>query len=145
MESPPVVRYPYTPPAGTTYGAGAAGAAGPEAAGPGTAGAGAIGPGEDCDDDDDDGAPVPKVAAEEAEVAPGTVFTGDGTVDGDEYVIVEGWAAITVRGEPVAALGPGQLIGRAHLLELGRPDAIVIAKTDMRVLVVQGSDVEAGR
>ena len=82
---------------------------------------------------------------EEAEVGPGTVFTGEGTVDGDEYVIVEGWAAITVRGEPVAALGPGQLIGRAHLLELGRPDAIVIAKTDMRVLVVQGSDVEAGR
>src|SRR5438105_14034132 len=79
MESPPVVRYPYTPPAGTTYGAGAAGAAGPEAAGPGTAGAGVIGPGEDCDDDDD-GAPVPKVAAEEAAAGappPPAVTTAD--------------------------------------------------------------------
>src|SRR3954454_9813556 len=81
----------------------------------------------------------------EIEVLAGTALPAEGIIDGDDCVIVEGWAAITVRGEPVAALGPGQLVGRGDLLEMGRADAIVVAKTPMRVLALHKTHREAER
>jgi hypothetical protein len=63
------------------------------------------------------------------EVAAGTAllpWTG-------KAVIVEGWAAVVVRGEPVAAIGPGDVVGLPASFSGRRDDASVVAKTRLRL------------
>jgi CRP-like cAMP-binding protein len=73
---------------------------------------------------------------EETAVEAGTVLIEEGTDGRHAYVIIEGWAAVTVHGEPVAALGPGQFVGEMALLDHGPRTASVVAKTAMRLLTV---------
>jgi CRP/FNR family transcriptional regulator, cyclic AMP receptor protein len=73
---------------------------------------------------------------EEAEVAEGTVLIREGADGQQAYVILEGWAAVTVHGEPVAALGPGQFVGEMAMLDRGPRSATVVAKTTMRLLSI---------
>jgi CRP-like cAMP-binding protein len=73
---------------------------------------------------------------EDATAEPGSVLIEEGAGADQAYVIVEGWAAVTVHGEPVAALGPGQFVGEMALLDHGPRTASVVAKTPMRLLAV---------
>ena len=58
----------------------------------------------------------------------------EGAFGYEAFVIVEGWAAVLVGDEPVAALGPGEFIGEVAMLDNGRRTATVVAKTPMVVL-----------
>lgn len=91
-------------------------------------------PGLGNHDDDDLAALAHRV--DQTEVPAGAVLLARRQLVGTRYVILEGWAAVTVHGEPVAALGPGEFVGDTTLAERGAPAGTVVAKTPMRLLSV---------
>ena len=70
------------------------------------------------------------------EVEAGRVLTREGQPGRQAFVVVEGWADVTIRGEPVAAVGPGQFVGEMALLERQLRTATVTARTPMRLLAI---------
>jgi CRP/FNR family cyclic AMP-dependent transcriptional regulator len=79
-----------------------------------------------------------KLAAlvDECQVPEGTVLVREGTVGRSSYVVVDGWAAVSIGGTPLAALGPGDHVGEMAMIDNQPRSATVIAKTPMRVLVI---------
>jgi CRP-like cAMP-binding protein len=77
---------------------------------------------------------------DQVEVDEGHVLIKEGAIGQEAFVIVDGWAAVTIHGEPVAALGPGQFVGEMALLDHSPRSATVVAKTAMTVLVVGRQD-----
>lgn len=73
---------------------------------------------------------------DECEVPEGTVLVREGAVARSSYVIVEGWAAVSLSGTPIAALGPGEHIGEMAMLDDGVRSATVTAKSAMRLLEI---------
>ena len=74
------------------------------------------------------------------EVAPGARLVGEGTTGNSFFVIGEGEVVVTVDGEPIASLGPGEFFGEMALLVPGRRMARVTTTTPARVLVLFGND-----
>ena len=73
---------------------------------------------------------------EECEVPEGTVLVRQGAIGRSSYVIVEGWAAVSISGTAIAVLGPGEHIGEMAMLGDGVRSATVTAKSPMRLLEV---------
>lgn len=73
---------------------------------------------------------------DEASIPEGQTIITEGSMARQAFVILEGWAAVTVHGEPIAALGPGQFVGELAMLDHGPRTATVVAKTPMRLLVI---------
>jgi CRP-like cAMP-binding protein len=73
---------------------------------------------------------------EECEAPAGTVLVREGAVGRSSYIIVEGWAAVTVGGRAIAVLGPGEHIGEMAMLDHGFRSASVTSKSDMRLLEI---------
>ena len=74
------------------------------------------------------------------EVGPGVRLVGEGTTGYCFFVIGEGEVVVTVDGEPIASLGPGEFFGEMALLGPGRRTATVTTTTPARVLVLFGDD-----
>ena len=90
--------------------------------------------------------------AELAELAPhvdevgvdaGRVLTQLGDAGRQAFVVVEGWASVTVAGFQVGALGPGEFIGELAMLTGEPRTATVVATTPMRLLAVGPSAFQA--
>ncbi|MGB5757733.1 MAG: cyclic nucleotide-binding domain-containing protein [Acidimicrobiales bacterium] len=75
---------------------------------------------------------------EKVEVDAGTEIIDQGRVGDSCYVIVEGRAAVYIRGEFVTSVGPGSMVGEMALVEHRPRNASVVAETDM-VLVSFGT------
>jgi CRP/FNR family transcriptional regulator, cyclic AMP receptor protein len=73
---------------------------------------------------------------DECDVPAGTVLVRQGAIGRSSYVIVEGWAAVSVSGTTVAALGPGDHIGEMAMLDDQPRSATVTAKSAMRLLEI---------
>jgi CRP-like cAMP-binding protein len=73
---------------------------------------------------------------DEARLQQGAHITEQGASGRQAFVIVEGWAAVLIDGEPVAALGPGDIFGEMSMLDHKARSATVVAKTEMHVLVI---------
>jgi CRP-like cAMP-binding protein len=74
------------------------------------------------------------------EVGPGVRLVGEGTTGYSFFVIGEGEVVVTVDGQPIASLGPGEFFGEMALLGPGRRMARVTTTTRARVLVLFGND-----
>jgi len=72
---------------------------------------------------------------DELHVDGGHVLTRQGGVGRELFVIVEGTAEVRVSGEPVARLGPGDVVGELALLDHRCRTATVVAETPLVVLV----------
>jgi CRP-like cAMP-binding protein len=85
-----------------------------------------------------DDADLAKLAAlvDECDVPDGTVLVRQGDIGRSSYLIVEGWAAVSVSGSAIAALGPGDHIGEMALLDNQPRSATVTAKSPMRLLEI---------
>jgi CRP-like cAMP-binding protein len=78
---------------------------------------------------------------EEREVLPGAVLTPEGKPGYSFFVIDDGTAEVTVVGERVGEMGPGEFFGEAAMLgDSGHRTATVTAATPMRLLVMFGAD-----
>ncbi len=75
---------------------------------------------------------------EKVEVEAGTEIIDQGRVGDSCYVIVEGRAAVYIRGEFVTSVGPGSMVGEMSLVEHRPRNATVVAETAM-VLVSFGT------
>ena len=74
---------------------------------------------------------------DDIEAEPGEVLTKEGHAGQESFIIVDGEAEVTLRGETKALLGPGEFFGEMALLDPGRPrSATVRAVTPMRLLVI---------
>ena len=74
--------------------------------------------------------------ADEVDVAPGTLLTGEGHYGQEFFVIAEGRATVSMGGEPVAELAAGNFFGEMSLLDQGPRVATVTAVTPMHLLVL---------
>ncbi|MEM7276049.1 MAG: cyclic nucleotide-binding domain-containing protein [Actinomycetota bacterium] len=75
---------------------------------------------------------------ERMEVTAGTEIIDQGRVGDACYVIVDGRANVYIRGEYVATVGPGSMVGEMALVEHRPRNASVTAETEM-VLVSFGN------
>lgn len=69
-------------------------------------------------------------------VESGHVLTLEGASGREAFLIVDGEATVTIAGELIAVVGPGQFVGEMSLLEHEPCTATVTAVTPMRVLVM---------
>ena len=72
----------------------------------------------------------------EMEAARGAVLCREGEVGRECFVVRSGEATVTIDGDPIATIGPGDVVGELALLD-GEPRvATVTAATDMRLVVL---------
>ncbi len=79
---------------------------------------------------------IEEVAAlgERVDVDAGTELIDQGRVGDVCYVIVDGRAAVHIRGEFVTTVGPGTMVGEMALVEHRPRNATVTAETDMTLV-----------
>ena len=77
---------------------------------------------------------------ETREIGPGVRLVGEGATGHSFFVICEGEAAVTARGEELGTLHAGDFFGELALLEAGRRTATVTTTAPSRVLVLFGND-----
>jgi CRP/FNR family transcriptional regulator, cyclic AMP receptor protein len=80
--------------------------------------------------------------AEEVSVEAGTQLVREGDFSYDFMAIEEGQAEVSRGGERVGELGPGDFFGEIGVLEKELRTASVVAKTDMRLIVLTGWDMK---
>jgi CRP/FNR family transcriptional regulator, cyclic AMP receptor protein len=72
----------------------------------------------------------------EVEVPAGRTLCREGETGQEFFVLESGSVAVSVGGQQVATLGPGDFFGELALLDAGPRNATVTAQTDVQVLVV---------
>ncbi len=80
---------------------------------------------------------------EEYEVEEGTIFTQEGELRDDVFVIVEGVARVERGGTVVARLGAGDFFGELAVLDPGPRTATVVAESPMYVLLLRAEQLQA--
>jgi CRP-like cAMP-binding protein len=74
--------------------------------------------------------------ADEVDLEPGRHLVEQGEFAHEFFVIEEGAAEVTVDGDPVDSLGPGDFFGEIALLETERRTASVVATSPLRCIVM---------
>jgi CRP-like cAMP-binding protein len=73
---------------------------------------------------------------DEAELAAGTILMEEGKPGRQTFLIVDGQADVTLRGQYLERVGPGDFVGEMALLDANPRSATVTAVTPLRVLVM---------
>ena len=73
---------------------------------------------------------------DEVDLAPGTELTHEGRVGAEVYIIQDGTATVTIGGETVATVGPGDVVGEMALLDHKPRSATVVADTPIHAFVL---------
>lgn len=79
---------------------------------------------------------------DELEVRPGRTLTHEGDASDEVFIVAEGNAEVRIGGELVGKTEVGEMIGEIGVLEKRPRSATVTAVTDMRLLVVNGRDLD---
>jgi CRP/FNR family transcriptional regulator, cyclic AMP receptor protein len=74
--------------------------------------------------------------ADEVKVSPGETLCHEGQTAFECFVIASGEVEVRVHDQPVAVLGPGQVVGEMALLDGGPRTASVIALTDVQAFAI---------
>lgn len=81
----------------------------------------------------------------EHRVAPGEAMTREGDAGDEFFVVLDGTASVSVGGRELAELGPGAFFGELALLDRKARSATVVARTDMRLLVLSRREFDTVR
>ena len=81
--------------------------------------------------------------ADERDFAPGDELCHELAFDRIVFVVVEGEATVTARGEEVGAVGPGDVVGELAMLGDGRRTATLTARTPMTVILLEPDEVDS--
>lgn len=81
--------------------------------------------------------------ASEVSAETGQTLASEGDFGHALYAIESGTADVTVAGEPVRSLGPGDLFGEVAVIKAGRRTATVRAATPMTLIAIFKRDVWA--
>ena len=74
------------------------------------------------------------------EVEPSEILTSEGGHGAETFIVIEGKASVSIAGEHVADIGPGDFVGEMAMIDLRPRTATVRAETKMRLLVVGPAD-----
>lgn len=74
--------------------------------------------------------------AEDVKVDAGKQLVGEGATGTEFFVVIDGKASVTKRGQKVAELGPGGFFGELALLDKAPRNAAVTAETPMELVVL---------
>ena len=77
-------------------------------------------------------------AATELDFDAGKVLMTQGALAHEMFVVLEGTLEVARDGEPIAEIGPGGIAGEMALLTHAHRHATVSAKTDIKVLYIDG-------
>ena len=77
---------------------------------------------------------------DELAVPEGTVLCKEGGTGGEFFVILDGTAAVTRKGKPLATRSAGEFVGEIALLTNAKRTATVTATTQLRCFVLTGRD-----
>lgn len=80
-------------------------------------------------------------AVDEVVATEGDVLIREGRFGKESYVIIEGEAGVTKRGEFLVRLGPGDFFGEMSVLDSQVRTATVTALTPMRLLVIHARNL----
>lgn len=75
-------------------------------------------------------------SADVVDVPAGWVLTKEGDAARELFVVVDGSAEVYVDGERASIAGRGSIVGELGLMARARRSATVVARSDMRLLVV---------
>src|SRR3954465_9275997 len=81
---------------------------------------------------------VSQMLGPETAVEAGQEPTGQGRMESDVYLIIDGTADVLVGGRPVAENGPGESIGEMAVVDNWPRSASVVARTPMRLYHLSG-------
>lgn len=73
---------------------------------------------------------------DEAELHPGQVLTREGRSEQEAFIVMDGFAKVSIGGHEVANVSTGEFVGEMAMLDGGPRTATVQASTPMRVLVI---------
>lgn len=73
----------------------------------------------------------------------GTELCHEGDFDQQVFVILDGEASANIGGAPVGTVGPGEVVGELAMLGDGHRHATLVARTPLRVLVLDSDDVDS--
>ena len=74
---------------------------------------------------------------------PGEALMEQGSLPYEIFVIEDGTVEVLRDGEPIATLGPGDIVGEMGLMEQERRMATVRATTPVRAVALHADDLEA--
>jgi CRP/FNR family cyclic AMP-dependent transcriptional regulator len=75
-------------------------------------------------------------ASDEVEVKAGRKLVEEGHLGHEFFLVLEGKAIVSRGGKELAEVGPGEYFGELAILDKGPRTATVVAKTDMKLLVL---------
>jgi CRP-like cAMP-binding protein len=81
--------------------------------------------------------------AVERDLDAGAELCHEGDFEQDGFVVLEGEAAASVAGSVVGTVGPGEVVGELAMLGDGHRTATLVARTAMRVLVLDADDIDS--
>lgn len=81
--------------------------------------------------------------AEQRGFAPGDELCHESAFDRIVFVVVDGEATVTKRGEEVGVVGAGDVVGELAMLGDGRRTATLTARTPMTVLALEPDEVDS--
>lgn len=74
---------------------------------------------------------------DETKLDAGTILIKEGAVGEEAYIVASGTATVTLRGDTLGEIGPGDAVGEMALLDVSPRSATVTATSEMTVFVLE--------
>jgi CRP/FNR family transcriptional regulator, cyclic AMP receptor protein len=81
--------------------------------------------------------------AVERDLDAGAELCHEGEFEQHAFVVLDGEATASVGGSTVGSVGPGEVVGELAMLGDGHRKATLVARTSLRVLVLDADDIDS--
>jgi CRP-like cAMP-binding protein len=81
--------------------------------------------------------------AVERDLEAGAELCHEGEFEQHAFVVLDGEASASIGGSTVGSVGPGEVVGELAMLGDGHRKATLVARTSLRVLVLDADDIDS--